>query len=243
MPRVKRAYKHMRRYRKTLAGRNIQQYMSARAQARQILALRNRISAVARNCRPETQLHTFTGGATFSNSTFAATYQQWLLTPAGNNITGQWLHSKGLSVRGVVEYSDNYQNVVAADHQRTCTFRILIFAKVVSGNNDIPVANIIDLANTGTGYELNALRPLKRGLTSYAKIYYDKSYTISAQNPIKKFAISIKRLMNLHKETNDTHPRGEIAFAVITSGLHWDNSYTQELRLSFISNFAYNDTN
>lgn len=243
MPRVKRAYKHLRRYRKTLAGRNVTQYMSARAQARQILALRNRISAVARNCRPETQLHTFTGGATFNNNTFAATYQQWLLTVAGNNITGQWLHSKGLSVRGVVEYSDNYQNVVAADHQRTCTFRIIIFAKVQSGNSDIPVSNLLDLSNSGTGYELNALRPLKRGLTSYAKIYYDKSYTISAQNPIKKFAISIKRLMNLHKETDDTHPRGEIGFAVVTSGLHWDNSYTQELRLSFISNFAYNDTN
>lgn len=236
-------YKRYRRRRSALTTRNITARTSARSQSRQIMALRNRVTNVERNCRPETQLHTITSGATFSNSTFAATYQQWLLTVAGNSITGQWLHSKGLSLRGIVEYSDNYQNVVAADHQRTCTFRVIVFAKLSSGNSDVPVANIVDLSNTGNGYELNAVRPLKKGLTSYAKIYYDRSYVISAQNPIKKIAISLKRLMNLHKETTDTHPRGELTLAVITSGLHWDSAYTQELRLNFISNFAYNDMN
>lgn len=236
----RRNYRYNRR---RLSNRNLFTKTSAKSQAKQIAVLRNRINTVERNNRPETQLHTITDGATFSNSSFAATHQNYILSVAGSSMVGQWLHSKSLSIRGVVEYSDNYQNVVAVDHQRTCSFRFIIYSKLVSGNSEIPTANIVDLSNTGRGYELNAVKPLKKGLTSYAKIYYDKSYTISSQNPIKKFNINLKKLLNLHKETNDSHPRGEISFAVVTSGLHWDNSYTQELRLNFISTFAYNDVN
>lgn len=236
----RRNYRYSRR---RLSNRTLFSKTSAKSQARQIAALRNRINTVERNNRPETQLHTVTEGATFSNSTFAATNQKWILSVAGSNMVGQWLRSKGLSLRGVAEYSDNYQNVVAADHQRTCTFRLIVYAKIVSSNSEIPTENIVDLSSSGTGYELNAVRPLKKGLTSYAKIYYDKSYTISAQYPIRKFKINLKKIMNLHKETNDSHPRGEINLCVVTSGLHWDNSYTQELRLNFISTYAYNDVN
>lgn len=236
----RRNYRYNRR---RLSNRNVFNKTSAKSQARQIATLRNRINAVARNNRPETQLHTGTAGATFNNSEFSATYQNWVISLPGNSMTGQWVHSKGLSLRGLFEYSDNYQNVVAADHQRTCTFRIIIYAKLVSNSTEIAVADILDLSNSGRGYELNAVKPLKKGITSYLKIYYDKSYTISAQNPIRKININLKKLLNLHKETSDEHPRGEIGFSVITSGLHWDNSYTQELRLNFISTYAYQDVN
>lgn len=236
----RRNYRYNRR---RLSNSTLFNKTSAKSQARQIAALRNRINNVERNNRPETQLHTGTSGATFNNSNFSATHQNWVISLPGTSMTGQWVRSKGLSLRGVVEYSDNYQNVVAADHQRTCTFRFIIYGKLVSNSTEISTADIIDLSNSGRGYELNAVKPLKKGITSYVKIYYDKSYTISSQNPIKKFNINLKKLLNLHKETTDEHPRGEIGFSVITSGLHWDNSYTQELRLNFISNYAYNDVN
>ena len=242
--RYKRYNRRYRRRRTALSTRNITMRTSARNQSKQILSLRNRISNVERSCRPETQLFNVSDDATFSNSTFASTYDQWTLTVNGSDMTGQWLHSKNLNVRAIVEYSDNYQNVVAADHQRTCSFRFVIYAKTASGNGGgVPINNIVDLSSTGTGYELNAIRPLKKGLTSYAKIYYDKSYVISDKTPIKKIVINLKRIMNLHKETNDTHPRGEIYFGVIASGLHFDSSYVQQMKLSFISTYAYNDVN
>lgn len=236
-------YKRYRRRRSALTTRNITSRTSARSQSRQLIALRNRINAVARNSRPEIQLHNVTDSKTFTNSTFANTNTVWKVSLPGNSITGQWLRSRSLNIRGVVEYSDNYATDVAVDHQRTCSFRFIVYARKASGNNVIPISNIIDLENSGAGYELNAIRPLKKGLTSYAKIYYDKTYTISAQTPIHKFNFSLKRLFNLHKETTDTNPRGEIMFAVIASGLHFDSTYNQQIKVSFISTYAYNDTN
>lgn len=241
--RYKRYNRRYRRRRTALSTRNITMRTSARNQSKQILSLRNRISNVERTCRPEIQLFNTSDDAIFSNSTFAATYDVWTLTVSGDNIAGQWLRSKNLSLRAIVEYSDNYQNVIAADHQRTCTFRFILFARTSSGTNGIPVTNIVDLASSGTDYELNAIRPLKKGVTSYAKIYYDKSYVISDKSPIKKIAINLKRIMNLHKETTDTHPRGEIYLAIIASGLHFDSSYVQQMKVSFISTYAYSDVN
>lgn len=235
-------YKRYRRRRNALTTRNITARTSARSQSRQLLALRNRINAVARNCRQETQLFTSEGSDTFTNSTFATTNTVHIVTPAGAAIAGQWMRSKGLSIRGVVEYSDNYATDVAVDHQRTCSFRIIVYARIGSGNQSaIPIGNIIDLSASGAGYELNAVRPLKKGLTSYAKIYYDKTYTISAQNPIKRIAISLRKILNLHKETDDAHPRGETHVAFVASGLHFDSTYNQQLKFSYISTYAYND--
>lgn len=238
-------FKRYKRYRKrsTLSTRNIMMRTSARNQSKQILSLRKRIKNVERNCRPETQLYTVIDSEKFTNSTFATTNKNWVISAPTVNMSGQWLHSKGLNVRALIEYSDNYVIDAAVDHQRTCSFRILIYSRVASGNNVIPIENIADISSSGDGYELNAIRPLKKGLTSYAKIYYDKSYTISSQNPIKRVFISLKRIMNMHKETNDTHARGEIILAFITAGLHFDSTYNQELKMSFVSTYAYSDVN
>nr|QRV62038.1 capsid protein [ssDNA virus sp.] len=244
MPYAKSYRRRNYRYnRRRLSNRTVFSKTSAKSQARQIATLRNRLSTVERNNRPETQLHNNSASKEFTNSTFATTNDVWKVSLPGSSMTGQWLRSISLNIRGVVEYSDDYQTDVAVDHQRTCSYRFIVYSRKASGNNTIPISNIIDLSSSGTEYELNAVRPLKKGLTSYAKIYYDKSFTISSQNPIRKFNISLKKLMNLHKETTDTNPRGEIQFAVIASGLHFDTSYHQQIKVSFISTYAYNDVN
>lgn len=235
--------RNYRNSRGRLSNRNVFSKTSAKSQARQIAALRNRINNVARNNRPETQLLNVSDSKTFTNSSFATTNDSWKVSLPGSSMTGQWLRSRSLNIRGVVEYSDNYQTDVAVDHQRTCSYRFIIYTRKASGNNTIPIANIIDLSASGTAYELNAFRPLKKGLTSYAKIYYDKSFTISSQNPIRKFNISLNKIWNLHKETTDSNPRGEIQFAIIASGLHFDSTYNQQIKVSFISTYAYNDVN
>lgn len=241
--RFKRYNKRYRRRRTSLSTRNITMRTSAQNQSKQILSLRNRIRNVERNCRPETQLYTVIDSEKFTNSTFATTNKYWSISAPTTNMHGQWLRSKGLNLRALIEYSDNYVIDAAVDHQRTCSFRILIYARTASGNNTIPITNIANIAASGDEYELNAIRPLKQGVTSYAKIYYDKSYTISSQNPIKRLFIRLNRIMNMHKETDDTHARGEIVFAFITAGLHFDSTYNQELKMSFVSTYAYSDVN
>lgn len=232
-----------RSYRRRLSNRTVFSKTSAKSQAKQIAVLRNRLSTVERNNRPETQLYNVSASKEFTNSTFATTHDMWKVSLPGSSMVGQWVRSRGLNIRGVVEYSDNYQTDVAVDHQRTCSFWLLVYSRRASGNNTIPISNIIDLSASGTDYELNAIRPLKKGLTSYAKIYYDRSFTISSQTPIRNIYILLKKLFNLHKETTDTNPRGEIQFAIIASGLHFDSTYNQQIKLSFISTYAYNDVN
>lgn len=239
----KRYNSNRRRRRSTLSTKNIVSRKSASSQSRQILSLRNRISKVERDSRPEIQLHEISDSKTFTNSSLADTNFQWIVSLPGSSMTGQWVNSRGLGIRGVVEYSDNYQTNVAVDHQRTCSFRFIVFSSKASSNSVIPLQNLVNINAAGTGYELNAIRPMKKGITSYAKIYYDKTFIISSQNPIRKFYISLKKIKNLHKETSDIHPRGEIQFGIITSGLHFDSTYNQQIKLSFISTYSYNDVN
>lgn len=248
MPRKFTSYKkrnYGKRYyrRRQLTTANIRSRTGAKSQASQIIALRNRINAISKRDRPEIQLFNTQESKTFTNSTFASTYETYRITPAGSAMTGQWMNSRNINIRGIIEYQDNYDKDVAIDHQRTCSYRFILFSTKTSTNSARSLADVLDISSSGTGYELNAIKPLKKGCSSYVNIIFDKCYTISYQNPIKKFKLSFKRLQNLHRELSDGHPAGEIYFCVICSGLHYDTSYEQKLDFSFISTYAYTDIN
>lgn len=239
-----RRYRGKRYYRKTLSKSNIYSNKSASAQAKQISALNKKVSSIYKRTRPETQRYQLSDSVVFKNDSFADTYK--LFRPfAGisTNMTGNWVNIYGVNIRALMEYSDNYQVDAAVDHQRTCSYRFIIWQTVKTGSSQQNISDVLLQSGSGTDYELQTIRPLKHGVSANAKILYDKTFTISHANPIKRHSINLRRLLNLHKESGQSYPRGDMYFAIISSGLYWDSIYNQQVKATWVGDAYYSDVN
>ena len=229
---------------KPLSKANIFSRKSASSQARQINALRKRINTVYKRTRPETQRYQVSDSVTFKNDTFADTYK--INRPAAgivSNMTGNWANLYGTNIRILMEYSDNYQVDAAVDHQRTCSYRFIVWQTVKTGGSQQNIGDVLLQSGSGTDYELQTIRPLKNGVTANARILCDRTYTISYAEPSRRHTINLRKLWNMHKESGQSYPRGDIYFAVVTSGLYWDSTYNQQLKCTWIADTYYADQN
>lgn len=250
--RYRRYKRNNRRSRRTLSTKNIYNRRSAKSQANQIYALRKRISAVARANRPETYIKYATHQRVFTNSSIDRTYEGYGVYPLKSAINGNVAKMYNLIFRGNFEYADNYDLYPAIDHQRTCSMRIIV-VQTKATTSSFGTNDILDLGSSGVSYELNAYKPFKSGVTSRFKILYDKIYTLSNQLPIRQFNINIRNIGNVIYEmstevdegstvaTSTPVPKGAISVFIVSSGLHWDSTYSQQVTMNSFIKYAYSD--
>ncbi|QIR82202.1 capsid protein [Chicken virus mg5_2676] len=249
----------VRRYRKgrysrrsKLTTKRILTRRSSNSQAQQILALRNSVRRISRTLRPETKLTYGEYGNVFNNSSTAANSWGTFIYVPKAQIDGNTVQYKSFRLCGNFEYSDTFGTNVAIDHQRTCTMRIIVYQLKSASNKAPDVDNILDMTPTGVGYELNAYKPFKAGTGRSVKILSNRVITLSNQQPIKRFDIKLNRgllnqtyLMDSEHDLQDVvempTPRGAFAVALIASGLHWDSTYSQQVRANFFVKIAFTD--
>lgn len=249
--------RHRRRYyrlgSRTLSNRYIYSKKGARSQANQIAALRNRVNRIARSHRPEVKLMYREYGNVFNNSsTSAASWSQNIYVPK-NKIDGNVIQYKTFRLCGNLEYTDTFVTSPAIDHQRTCTMRIIVYQVRSTSNGAAPAPeDILEVSASGLGYELNAYKPFKAGAGRVVKILSNRVITLSDQQPIKRFDINIRRglinqtfLMNSETDLEDTVqlsvPRGAFGVMMVSSGLHWDSSYSQQVKMNCFTKLAFTD--
>lgn len=240
----RRYYRRGKKYfrRRTLSTRSIYNKRSSKSQANQIYALNKKVNAIARANRPDT--HILTNGPIsqqFSNATLASLSKSYAsgLTPTGN-----YCRLLDFSISGTFEYADNKEAYPGVDVPRAGTIRLVIWQSLQTKASSAvqEISNLIDLSGTGAGYELNTMRPFRDGVTSYVKILYDKTYTVSDQYPIRLFKVRLNKLMPMRIETGDSKPQGEIYYGFVTSGLHYGSAaYSEYITCNFITKIAYND--
>lgn len=229
-----------RRGRRVLSNRNVYGKTSAKSQARQIAALRSRVNRVFRNTRKEIRNYQETFTQTFTNSSISSVYDTFSLTD--EFMSGQWTRLRGLSINGILEYGDNREAYPGVDITRSGSVRIIVYQTLQSRNAETGVQSLVEIGSVGDDYELNTTRPLKDGVSSFVKILADRVYTLSNQVPQKRVHISLRRLLNLHKETTDNYARGSISIGVITSGLHWTSGgYTEQIKATLIAKQVYTE--
>lgn len=239
----KRGYRRNRKYNRRFRYSRLIRNRSSISQAGQIASLNKRINGVYRKLKPDTNVFTtdsFT--KVFDNSVYSNTYYSSDITCLQfKNQQGQTFDftlgdtRKLYNVRffGNFEYTDNYVVQPQIDHQRTCMARIIIAQRIQGTANKAVINDIVNLDNTGAGYELNCLKPLKDNVTDYVRILYDRAYTFSDQRPIRTFNINLRKLLPWRFSTGDNYHYGSFVFIVVTAGLHWDATYTQELKFNY----------
>lgn len=248
MPYGKRSYRRNRKYNRRFRYSRLIRNRSSIAQAGQIKALSSRINRVYRRLKPDTNVfYTDSFTKVFDNSASANTYYCSDVTSAEfKNQQGQAFQfsigdsRKLYNVRfyGNFEYVDNYVVQPQVDHQRTCMARIIIAQRIQGSANKAVITDIAKIESSGAGYELNCLKPLKDNVTDYVRILYDKAYTFSDQTPIRSFNINLRKLLPWRFSSGDTYHYGSFVFMVITAGLHWDTTYTQELKFNWGAKLA-----
>lgn len=232
--------RYNRHYRRNLSNRAIFSKTKAKNQAYQIASLRNRLNKVYKLTRKEIKNTQEVFNKTFTNSALSDTYSTWSLTD--DFMVGQWTKMRGLSIKGVLEYGDNKEEYPGVSQTRSGSIRIIVYQSLQSRTASVGVDAVADIHSTGTDYELNTTRPLKTGVSSYVKILADKVYTLSDQQPQKRVNINIRKMLNLHKEMEDTTARGRVFIGIISSGLHWvSGGYTENITASLVAKQVYTE--
>lgn len=239
----RRGYRRARRASKRWRYGRLIRNRSSIAQAGQIKALSSRINRVYKKLKPDTNVY-YTDSFTkvFDNSVSSNTYFSSDLTAdrfksqlgqAFELVAGDTRRLYNVRFYGNFEYMDNYVVQPQVDHQRTCMARIIIAQRIQGSANKAVVTDIAKIESSGAGYELNCLKPLKDNVTDYVKILYDKVYTFSDQRPIRTFNINLRKVLPWRGSSGDAYHYGSFVFIVITAGLHWDTTYTQELKFNY----------
>lgn len=254
MPYARRSRRRARRSRRrTLSNRSVYGSKSARAQANQIAALRNRINRIARDNRPEVKVTYGEYGNIFNNSSTSATSWGTFIYVPKNKIDGNMIQYKTFRLCGNFEYSDTFATNVAIDHQRTCTMRIVVYQLRSASSQSPSAEDILDVTTSGIGYELNAYKPFKSGAGRVVKILSNRVITLSDQQPIKRFDIKLRSrglipqtyLMGAETDMDGLvslpTPRGAFGIQIVASGLHWDSSFSQQVKCNFFVKLAFTD--
>lgn len=187
-----RRYRY-RRYRRTLSNRNVFGRRSARSQATQIAALRNKVNKVWRACRPERK-------TTVSNP-----FEQLF----SNGATA--ISAKSYVGPDIAQGADSTQRVGDKVYRRD-TFKLTLgytnnstsglhnnevsgsFVRLVAGiwkepknagSTPISTSIIKDYSQSGLGYRVSCIQPLQDEVTTEHRIFYDKVIKVDLNQPLK----------------------------------------------------------
>lgn len=246
---VRRYRRRGRRGNRVLRSSNVYRRTSAKSQARQIVALNKKVSRVYKSLRPDTQIYYTQPLSRVFNNSVAANVHYFSHLPInvfGDSSSQAFVLKPGdtrklynFRLNGTIEYSDNYPDVVSVDHQRTCSIRVIVGQAVRSASSSLSEDSILQVSTSGAGYELNAVRPLRDNVSSYVRILCDKAYTLSDQSPIRMLKWNFRKLLPWRLDAvGGNYPYGSFFILVATAGLHWDSTYSQQLKFSYMLKLA-----
>lgn len=244
-------YRRYRRNRRTLSTRNIWANRGSRAQAAQISALKRRVRAVSRACRPEVKIwNSDAVSTTFDNSALANNHQ---LNPvfrtldvgtAEGQMIGDQVRIKSVSMYGTLEYYNNSATQYH-DSEPAGGFIRFIYFQTKAINVAPVVSEILKVDSSGAGYEINVEKPLVNGFNAQFRVLGDYKYALNPTRnhvlfkhrlPIK-FKNSLLKIAPVAQEI----AMNSIYVLIVTSGLHWDTNFTESITANRQVKVAYTD--
>ena len=237
-----------RRTRRTLSNRNVYGKTSAKAQARQIASLRNRINKVYKVCRPEIKtIVTGSDTITYTSESISSYYRMYPMT-APQLGTGD-KDRIGNSIRvinGVLYLSMEYFNSSVTGYHDTessgCQYRIIIgqFKSRASSTIIPSIDNLLEYpSNHGPSYTQLAISPLKEGLTNSFCILRDIHGALTLDRNQKIMKIPFKPRMPY---VFDDDGKFDNCWAcLIVAGLHYDEDFIETVKITVSDKLVFTD--
>lgn len=240
----KRSFKRSN-YRRKTGSRNVFLNRSAKSQAKQIYALSKRISAVSKACRPEYKLFSGTNQSySFNSSALASTHQIItfngpLVGTTDSEFTGNKVRSIALNLYFTGEYFNNSSTGYHDSESAGTPFRIVILQRKQPGDSSVSISDILSSSSgSGADYTMQAVCPLKRGITEQFRVLKDYKFTFTTARNQKILKLTCKP-SNLRYDT-DGKCNG-IVILFTSAGLHWDTNFTEHVDGTSKVDFVYTD--
>lgn len=261
-----RKYSRRNYKRSKLSKVNIYTNRGAKAQSKQIAALSRKVNILAKANRPEIRILYRNWSHTFSNGSLAANYDVSALGPwstsytgddqaAGSvDIQGNYCRCKGISVKMVSQYSDNWRDTIAdASHDQNAGYRIVILQRktatpITDSDSSFPsLGDVFNFTSSLSSDDTNLTLPLVSGITATFKVLYSKIFTLSRYHSTRYHNIYIpaSKCIDFSRDVNITTssviPKGQVYIMVFTGGLHHDIDYTAQISISATTKIAFTD--
>ena len=252
----KRYRKYKKGYRKwKLSNKNIYSNKNAKAQAVQIAALRNKINAVYKACKPEykikmSDIKDFDFSNGLSNYDHKIFHLSCCDIPTGTTDSDRVGDKiKPIALQGFLnaEYTDSITGSTAANEGRGGTIRMIYIqmkskAPNLEANYPLIQDIVSDYTSYGNNYQLNTIRPLHRGITETYYVLKDKTFTMTYDKPIKTFRFNVNHLHNLRYEVGaTTYTYNQIYCIILATGFRFDSEQTFTIKLQLQHKLTYSD--
>lgn len=226
-----------RRGNRSLSTRRIFGNKGAKAQARQIYALRKSVNRVARMCKPEVKQFATTQNtikvAAYTSADVNQLYHK-IEVPfpqpgtGDNQRIGDRVRQLPITffMNGIYREITNSSNGIPLYNvisSKGCAMRIVAIQNRIASNSTPSITSLFDTFETSTNTVLtmaNINNPFKRGITANYIVLYDKVFYFNDIKPIRNLKLKIyPKIKHLRWEQDFTYPRGEVCFYVMFGGL------------------------
>lgn len=262
----KRSYRKSYRKRK-LSNYNIATKTSAKAQSKQIYALKKRINYVYRLTKPEIQIQQRVAGnisltalasgvigfpLVGTSSSTGIIYPSVLEanTASQNSATTGDTAAIGPNrfarARSIVFYG-NWQYGTIGATNTPLTLRIVIIQTKTTRDMLVNAQDVFTAGNDSTNYFAAVYGPLQSGLARTCKVLSDKRYQLNYQRPNVSIQTRLRYLLNFYRDrstdesgasSSDSIPKGSIQ---VLYALYSPAATLSSSTLSFMYKLAYTD--
>ena len=256
------------RKRKTLSNYNIATKTSAKAQSRQIYAIKRRINYIQRLTKPEINISQRLAVANSTSSTpvlsFSASARgispvYWSLpgvfTPSsyvdvrtsgnstvqGQDAINRFFRINSFSMFGNLQYTSPSTSV------KPFTLRVVIVQSRATRSDIIEAQDVFsNVVSSDTSRSVAVFGPLQTGLSRTAKVLSDKRYVLSYQRPSINLKTILKRVYNYYFDRSSADSRTDVSEDIpkgaIFVFLAWYSlGDPQDIQLTLNSKMAYTD--
>ena len=247
----RRFYRPRRSYRRRnskLSTRKIFSRTGAKSQAKQIYALRRRVTTLSRRVKPELKVKDSSitsfdlHNAAWTNSYQAYTLQWPAQGDAVDQRVGTEFKVKNIMIRLNLEYYNNSETGYYANNSAGTPVRIIVIKTVgpVLTNFETSLDTILQHSGySGGDYTARSISPFKRSVTQQFKIVSNKLVNLTSDKNQRSIFISVGRNQNIN-----FNPGGQAVHYLLyiaPSGLHYDTEFKEHVKGTMVYRITYTD--
>lgn len=242
-------YRSRRSYRRNrtskLSTKRIFSNKSAKSQANQIYALRKRVNKVYSKCKPEYKVFDGANATyTFSSGDITNTYKiSYFNGPSVGTADDQFTGNKIRCISLDLYFTGEYYNTSDTGYHGTesagTPFRLIVLQRKTPGMSSISISDVLSSSGgSGADYTMQAICPLKRGITENFKVLLDKKiiFTSAKNQALRHYKMKPYSM----RWDNNGNSNGFITL-LISAGLHFDANFNEYVEGTVKEKLVYTD--
>lgn len=243
--RYRTSKKRYSRKARTLATSKIFANRSSKSQAYQINALRKRIGKVYQAVKPEYKVYDGANSTyTFSSGDISNTYKiTYFNGPSVGTGDDQFVGNKIRCVSLDLYFTGEYYNTSDTGYHGTesagTPFRIIVLQRKYAGSGTVSISDVLSTSGgSGADYTMQAICPLKRGITDNYRVLLDKKiiFTSAKNQALRHY----KMTPNNIRWDSGGNSNGFITL-LVSAGLHFDANFNEYVEGTIKEKLVYTD--